>query len=259
MKTIQLRYRPIILSALVLAHIFLFQNCAEQKFGTADPSVIKTDTGGPNCRQVLETIQTPVELVYVVDVSGSNKTINKGPGSDPDKSIRAGSITTFYDTFKNKLNFFWTLISFAGDSASTLTANSNASDMAAAIQALINTNDAGATPYMPALNSALDAIKNDSSTDPLKKYVVVIWSDGLPNPAVSDEDLSNKVTEIVSTHPGRVSLNTVYYGPADPAASGRLSMMAQIGGGNFLDTNLNGTGTAFSVSDLVIVPGEVCN
>ena len=252
-----LKTTAILVSTFLL--LFSFQNCADQTFSSTDGSNFTTDTGGPNCRRVLEEIQTPVELVYVVDMSGSNKTINGQPGSDPDKSVRTGSITTFYNTFKIKLNFFWTLISFAGNNAKTWASNAGADEMANAINSLIATNDSGATPYMPALNSARDAIQNDPNPNALKKYVVVVWSDGLPNPAVSDSDLSAKVAEIVALHPGRVSLNTVYYGPIDPEASGRLSLMAQVGGGNFLDTNMNGTGTAFSITDLVVVPGEVCD
>jgi hypothetical protein len=245
-------------AAAGLVTLLFFQNCADQKFTDVTDTIV-TNTGGPNCREVLNSITTPIEMVFVVDVSGSNKEINKGPGSDPDKAIRAGSISAFFNQYKTKTNFSWSLASFAKDSATTLTANSNAAAMQTAIDDLLDTSDSGGTPYGAALDRAKSFIQNDPNPSPYKKYVVVFWSDGLPNPAMSDSALQDKTLEVINASPGKVSMNTVYYGPIDPEASGRLRMVAQTGGGNFLDTNLNGSGSVFNVSDLVVVPGEVCD
>jgi hypothetical protein len=76
---------------------------------------------------------------------------------------------------------------------------------------------------------------------------------------MTDSALQEKTLDLINASPGQVSMNTVYYGPIDPEASGRLRMVAQTGGGNFLDTNLNGSGSVFNLSDLVVVPGEVCD
>ncbi len=241
-----------------LSLVFFFQNCADQKFTDAPGAVIKTDTGGPNCSEQLESITTPVEMVFVVDMSGSNFENNGGPGTDPNKTIRAGSITSFFNHYKTKNNFSWSLVTFKGSAASTLASSDNAASMDTAIVQLMSMSDSGGTPYGAALDNAHQAVQNSPNAQ-YKKYVVVFWSDGLPNPAISDINLKAKVSNIMNVHPGQVSVNTVYYGPIDSTASGRLKMMSVEGQGNFLDTNLNGTGTVFSINDLVVVPGVVCN
>lgn len=216
-----------------------------------------TQTGGPNCRDELKSLTVPVKMFFVVDVSGSNFE-NQGPGSDPDKVVRGGSMTRFFNSYSTKSNFAWGMITFAGSSATTLAANSSAASMSGALSTFMQLRDSGSTPYIAALNETKNRIAADTGRAPGTKYVVVFLSDGLPNPMVSDANLNSAVTSILNTVPGQISFNTVYYGRTDAAASGRLRMMSQTGGGNFLDTNTNPTGQAFLISDLINIPGVVC-
>lgn len=254
-----------------LALLISFQNCAEQKFSSSGSSVdvlnlgnsdddatgVITQTGGPNCRDELKALTTPVKMVFVVDASGSNVS---NPGSDPQKAVRAGSIQRFYNAYSAKANFAWGFTTFAGSAASTLVANGSSSAMQAAIQTFTNQNDNGNTPYAAALDEATAIISGDVGRLPNTKYIVVFLSDGLPNPSISDANLNAKVMAVKNAAGagGQVSVNTVYYGEVNPDASGRLQMMAATGAGNFLDTNVNPTGNAFLISDLIIVPGVVC-
>ena len=248
-------FSKILIVALFTAHAALFQNCNKVKFSANDQSssVIRTDTGGPNCRTVLETIQTDVNIIYVVDVSGSNKT------SDPNKEVRAGSLSRFYNSYSSKTNFSWNAISFAGSSAKVRLAEGDGQTFSDFLNWFDGFNDTGGTPYVLALDKTTELVNADPTPTATGKYVVVFISDGKPDPAVEDDVLQEEVLEIVATLPGRVSFNTVYYGPENSDASDRLKMMAQVGGGNFLDTNKNSTGNLFSLSDLVVVPGEVCD
>ena len=258
-----------------------FQNCSDQKLSASasggsngagggplnlgntddEASGVVTQTGGPNCRNQLHSITTPIKPVFVVDVSGSNKSTNNNqPGSDPDRVVRGDSIERFFNTYKAKTNFGWSFTTFAVSSANVLLAMGNAASMSNAIASFRKMGDAGETPYIAALNAAKANIAGDSGRAPNTKYIVVFISDGLPNPVVDQSELNSKVTEIISTLPaGSISFNSIYYGAVDAQASERLRSMAQTGGGNFLDTNTNPTGTNFLITDLVIIPGVACN
>jgi Mg-chelatase subunit ChlD len=129
--------------------------------------------------------------------------------------------------------------------------------MAAAISAFESVPDGGSTPYVAALDSAISALSSDPGTADTK-YIVVFLSDGMPNPDVPDNILAREVASVLATHPGQVTFNTIYYGPGDPVASGRLATMASEGSGYFMDTNLNGTGKDFLISNVVDVAGTSC-
>jgi len=274
--------KKVLASVATLILVISFQNCSEQKLSgkaadnnssaCANPPCLNlgqtddeatgvvTQTGGPNCRNQLRTTTLPIKSVFVVDVSGSNKSNNNNqPGSDPNRVVRGDSIQRYYNTYSAKPNFGWSFTTFAASSANVLLAMGNAASMKNAIDTFRVMSDAGETPYMAALNAAQANIQNDTGRAPNTKYMVVFLSDGLPNPPVDQVTLNNKVTQIVNVLPGQVSFNSVYYGAVDPQASGRLQAMAQTGGGNFLDTNANPTGTNFLITDLVVIPGVVCN
>lgn len=264
-------------AATTLLLIVSFQNCSQQKLSHSsggssggggalnlgntdnDATGVITQTGGPNCRNQLNQLTTPIKPVFVVDVSGSNFTNNTLPGSDPKRIIRGDSIERFYNTFKAKSNFGWSFSTFAGSSANVLLQMGNAASMANAITTFRAMSDAGYTPYIAAMDAAKANILSDSARTADTRYMVVFLSDGLPNPAVADAQLSSKVQEVINTVAGRVSFNTIYYGNPDQVASDRLKMMAQVGGGNFLDTNANPTGSNFLITDFVLIPSVVCN
>lgn len=275
------------LTSLVL--VVSFQNCSEQKLsgvaatgsqegsgnrplnlGNTDDeaSGATTQTGGPNCRNQLHTTTLPIKPVFIVDVSGSNKWKDDDqtiPGSDPKRIVRGDSIERFFNTYKAKANFGWSFTTFSGrtrtqPSITTLLGMGNAAAMSQSIQTFRSMADNGFTPYIAALNAAKANIQNDSGRAPNTKYVIVFLSDGLPTDEDNQNTLNAKVSEVVNVLPaGSISFNAVYYGAVDPDASNRMKTMAQVGGGNFLDTNANPTGTNFLISDLVIIPGVVCN
>lgn len=242
----------IVFAVLVVGVVF--QNCSKVNFkATNDGKEIKTDTGGPNCHEVLNTITKKVKVIYVVDVSGSNDQ------TDPDQNVRAGSISRFYNSYSSKTNFGWNGISFSGTTAVTRLLEGDGKTVTDLVAWLNNHDDDGDTPYVASLDKTVEVINSIPVVDAETKYIVVFLSDGRPDPDVADDVLKKEVDDIVNTNPGRVSLNTVYYGPYSQAAADRLKMMAVQGGGNFLDANKNSTGNMFDIADLVIVPGEVCD
>lgn len=285
--------RTILIVLLSSTALLFFQNCSQQNFSSSskaansgtggagggggpiddagditnvnndnDATGVITQTGGPNCRDELQAITTPVRVLFVVDVSGSNK---ENIASDPQRVVRGRSIERFFNTYSMRANFSWGFVTFADMSANALIGSGanplfgTASAMANALDLFTRVPDAGATPYEAALNASQNAVSLDTSRPANVKYVIVFLSDGRPNPDVSQSILNSRVSDIVNTVPGKVSFNTVYYGPYDSAAVSRLRGMASTGGGNFLDTNANPTGTAFLITDLVTLPGVVCN
>lgn len=258
------------ITLFVLLPILSFQNCARATFsaGSAQTGLntddnntygVITQTGQPSCREELTALTVPVKMFFVVDISGSNLSNGSQPGSDPQKSVRGGSMTRFFNTFSTKANFSWGLITFNNSIANTIVANSNASAMSSALTNFIALTDQGNTPYLAALDEVRLRIADDSGRAQGTKYVVVFLSDGLPNPDVDDNTLRSRVQNVAAVVPGQISFNTVYYGQTNAVASERLKMMSQAGSGNFLDTNLNPTGQAFLISDLISLPGVICH
>lgn len=268
---------------LMLVTLPVFQNCSNVGFDASSSSKDANNGQGGNggdgnsnqntCNNdELQTITTPVKVLLVVDTSGSNAGSNGTGGTDPGKTMRAGSIQAFFNDFGGKPNFNWGLITFQGSSASAiLNYNNNVSMPAftsdsATMQAGINyfktVSDAGQTPYQAALQLVHTAIVNDTADTAQTKYIVVFLSDGLPtdypNTTAGDNQINADVSSLVGLKPGRLSFNTVYYGPADAGASGRLHNMANAGQGQFLDTNANPNAKDFLINNVVTVPGGGC-
>lgn len=260
----------------------LFQNCAKTDFAsvpqqsidnvqsidpddptnpvppitTATPTPPILTTGTVSCTNVLNQINVPVRLLFVVDTSGSNA---GGNGTDPTKLYRAGSIQQFFNNYSTKINFSWGFIHFSNNQAPSLIQGfaNNPSVMQGAINAFNAVQDNGNTPYAVALAKARDTIAADTRT-PDTKYIVAFISDGLPDPARSDAQLAADVQAILAAAPNQVSFSTIYYGNANAVASNRLKAMATVGKGNFLDTNANPNGRSFPIESVVTVPGMVC-
>src|SRR5690606_14193417 len=120
-----------------------------------------------------------------------------------------------------KTNFAWSFITFAGTQAKSLLKLGNSQAMSSTIDDFFNITDNGNTPYLPALNETSAIINGDTSRTADTKYVVVFFSDGMPNPTVAVQTLTQNVTNIINLVPGRVSFNTVYYGQYNADAAGR--------------------------------------
>ena len=243
-----------------------FQDCSQVQFGQATAS----SQSATACAKQLQAQTAPIKMLFVVDMSGSNASgDNGGPPTDPGKTMRAGSIQKFFTDYAAKANFSWGFIGFQFTSAQSFVGASGAasfgaaSSMQGAIDQLKCQSDSGGTPYSAALNMTAAAIRNDpdlnSATKPI--YVVVFLSDGMPNPAYpnGDAQLYGDVAAIASIAPGRVSINTVFYGADDPAAGPRLQGMATAGGGHFLNTNQYPAGMDFQISDAIYLPGLTCH
>ncbi len=230
------------------------------------PGTTPTPTA-PTCRTVLHTTTVPIKLMFIVDTSGSNQwNDNGGVGSDPNKTYRGGSITQFFADYSRYSNFNWGFATFSGTTAQALIGLSStqpmfspsAYDMQNAINNFYSIADGYNTPYQAAIQMAKYAIQNDPGRTAQTKYIVVFLSDGLPVPPVSDATLADDVRSVTGLVPGQVSFNTIYYGTSNAQASGRLSMMASVGGGRFLDTNTNPSGRDFPIDHTITIPGIEC-
>jgi Mg-chelatase subunit ChlD len=222
----------------------------------------------------------PIKVLFVVDTSGSNSTTYNGskggscagrlgcvPATDPQKTFRGGSISEFFEKYKDRPNFSWgfetfskdSVLSYIGQNANALFGNSIA--MESAIDAFSLELDRGKTPYLKALEGIQTAIANDSDLHSTAEfpplYYVVFMSDGYPTDS-NRAQIRESVEKIVSLDPARISLSTIYYGTQnDPEASGTLENMATVGGGQFVnfDTNSNET---IDIQDLISLPTTTC-
>ena len=246
-----------------------------------------TSTPVPTCQ--LQSVTVPVKILFVVDTSGSNNisTTNNGtlscglfqtcaPPTDPDKSLRGGSIANFFSQYSAKTNFSWGFEVFSnGGGQAYITSGSkqspsfsNASAMQSAINQFNNESDGGDTPYIAALSMAQSTLASDpginSTAVNAPLYYVIFLSDGYPTDAVNSDGTVNQaqvdksISQLVSLAPGRVFVSTVYYGTInDPVASGLLQSMSQVGHGQFLNVDTSTTST-ININDLITVPSSQC-
>jgi len=270
--------KTVLLLGAAATLLSLFQNCSKTSFSASKDSMNSTDNVNVNgeshqpgsCNSELMQATVPIKILFVVDMSGSN---HSSPGTDVDKSLRGGSIQQFFNDYQAKANFSWGFVGFQGTKAmafindgsvGTAEFSSQSGDMQAAIAQFYGTTDDDYTPYKAALKMATQAISDDAVTASAStKYVVVFLSDGMPtdypDSASGDAQIDADVQTLVGLVPGRISFNTIYYGPHDTDASNRLQGMASAGGGQFLDTNSYATGRSFYISDTINIPGVPCN
>lgn len=234
-----------------------FQNCSNKSFNQ-DPDNDEI----LSCHDELNKIKTPVKLMFVIDISGSN--VHNG-ASDPNKEVRGDSIQEFFDQYKQHSNFSWGMSVFNYNSAHTLIGNNahplftnSTNTMQNAIDYFFTLDDEGGTPYRPAISMAKKAIQQDSTYTSDTKYVVVFLSDGYPDPYVNDSTLESDISGLINVYPNQITFNTIYYGDLDQGTAERLEMMAEVGNGQFLDTNENPTGKYFEISHIINVPGVKC-
>lgn len=273
------------MAAAVFGILMGFQNCSKVKVGfEADPASngVKTN-GDPNpntCNEEeLQTITTPIRLLMIVDMSGSNAPdpMSNLPGTDPGKTMRLGSIQQFYADYGAKTNFDWGLIGFqntsafafinSGSQASPAFSNSS-SVVTAAINEFGAKQDKEATPYEKAITMARSLISGDTAASNDTKYIVVFLSDGMPTDYEKDRfnvltangrnNLLSDITSLVNLKPNRVSFSTVYYGENNVNAASIMQDMASTGGGQFLDVNANPAVKDFLINSVVTVPGGHC-
>lgn len=246
---------------------------ANQYEFVAVPEPMNTGLGGGGpigvpsvtCSQQLQDLNVSAKVLFVVDTSGSNLDDGAVKGTDHDKAYRAGSIQKFFNDYGGKPNFSWGFITFSnggskswiGGFLSNQHFSNTASEMQTSLTEFLSNEDYGDTPYSSAISKAITAIQNDTGRDKDTKYIVVFLSDGLPTDS-SHPDLVNKVKQLRDTVPGQVSFNTIFYGTPSEGGAVLMKSMADAGGGQFLDTNLNAAGRSFPISSVIQVPGLVC-
>lgn len=227
--------------AVAAAVVIGFQNCDQSRLALMT-ELASAKSDGEICAIEPTNQASYTKLLFVVDKSGSNTT------TDPGGTYRVGTIDAFHEIHKNNIYTQWGLIKFQTGGADPLIFDpsgqyagftNEVSTVKAAIQTLAAGNT-GNTPYQAAIAASAAAITNDVAQNPdeSSKYVIVFISDGAPDPAVTDAVLETDITNILAL--ADVTFHTVYYGPANPANSGRLLRMANWGRGKFLDTNVSG-------------------
>lgn len=254
-------------SILVLVTLMSLVSACSDKSFSVGPASDKTANlnGGAVCSDQLRDQVVPVKIVLVVDTSGSNAGGSSSAGTDPNKSMRGQALQSFFERYRTAGNFSWSFLIFSDDQAYSLIGGSyltpgfsnRPQDMSNAIQSFYGVDDYGNTPFRAALSMSRQAIQGDWSRTADTKYVVVFISDGVPDPAVSNQTLQSDVSSILGQAPGQVTLNTIYYGPYSQSASNRLLLMANSGNGRFLDANQS-SGQTIDIESVVQVPGVVC-
>lgn len=258
---------------LFISLLVLTTACAKSNF-SADDSASQQGNGnggggdvGLKCSDVLQTATVPVRVVLSVDISGSNENhIDQNdiarPGNDIGKTRRGGAIQAFFNKYGARSNFAWSFLTFNFDSSKSLIGpelsprfSTSRAEMATAINIFYGLKDDNGTPYQAALDRIYQTIANDSGYTADAKYVVVFISDGIPDPAISSTALTNMITQIRGLAPGQVSFNTIYYGTSNFDATSRLSLMASVGGGAFLDAS---NGQVPDIADTVQIAGNNC-
>lgn len=202
----------------------------------------------------------------MVDDSGSTAT------TDPNDTNRVATIHSFLTTYASKTNLTFSY-SYFGDNAYTfdpaqsafgvnLPAQPFGTDAQAetALTEFESIGTIGNTPYAIAFDRLTAIIEGDSPSTSNQTYVVVFMSDGQPTDQGSGSaqvtGVSALVTQLMALLPSdRLSLSTVYFGPSDADAESNLSTMAQLGGGQFVNTNVTQT---FSIDNLINVPSGAC-
>ncbi len=215
---------------------------------------------GPVCSEDLNQLssQSNIKIAFAVDMSGSNKG-GTDPGSDPDKSFRSGKIQEFFSDHKSA-NWGWQFIGFGVEKVPAVAFitdggqadfTSDINRVNGAFDKFLATPDTGSTPFRAALNALASSIKNDIAKSPSSKsvYAILFLTDGKPSDycdsnmkgcTSSNPDraaIETDVRKLVSIAEGRITFNTIYYGPSDEGAALTLKNMAAAGRGTFIDTN----------------------
>lgn len=234
----------------------------------------------PVCRTENSSQSRPVNIVFLVDQSGSNVNgpyEHPGEATDPQKTLRTRIMADFINQHGGKPNLHWSVITFNENTATPLVKNaSNApaytSDMGVlntALNAFFTRADVGKTPYRAALQMAAQMIRADgASSDPNSLTLIAFITDGYPTDycpgglaeyqcpgRIMESAIDSDVTAVLNSSSGLVQMGTVYYGAQDAEASARLQRMATRGSGQFVDLNQMGR---IDLNDVIQVPQTIC-
>ncbi len=223
----------------------------------------------------VENIYRKTKILFLVDTSGSNHDttynynqtggVESTPATDPSKSFRGGAINDFFSTYRHKTNFSWDFATFAGTTATPLMSGFGLDTaMSGAISNFYNVADSGETPYRPAVSLAANAIANDPQLNSADRpnYMVILLSDGFPTDytvggTFQSSQMRSDVAALLAKAPGRVTLNTIFYGVTNSAiAISDLQQMASAGGGQFASVNV--ANSSFKIEDVIANTSTTC-
>ncbi len=263
-------YTIAVILVLSFAQVILFQNCGRD-YGINVSNAVE-DLGGvtgtvPVCDTTFIEENGVIKILFLVDTSGSNSM--QSGATDPQKYWRSNVINSFRDHYASKENFFYNITTFHADTATSLVnfqVNgqtryfTNATDKTnTAVTSFVTTNDSGNTPYKKATDKVQQIIESDLATGAdVGKYLVVMLSDGMPNPARSNAEVTADVQAVIALAPDKISFNTIYYynSSFSNEAQDRLSTMAAAGNGNFIVANSN---EVLAIDDVIRIPHEECH
>lgn len=250
---------------------------------TTSPSTPTTPTPtttSPVCRVENVAKTRPVNIVFIVDQSGSNLNgpyEHPGAATDPQKILRTQIINNFMRDHGAQSNLHWSLITFNDASANALVKTSSGAPaytnsldvMKSAMADFATRPDVGKTPYRAALAMAAQMIRADgASSDPNSLTMIAFITDGYPTDycpggiaqyecpgQIMESAIDADVASVVNASNGLVQMGTVYYGAQDADASARLQRMATHGNGQFVDLNKMGQ---IDLNDIMQVPQTIC-
>jgi len=244
--------------------ILAFQNCAP----TAVSSRSQNQTQTAPCTPVSQTLTQDLRILFLVDNSGSTK------ATDPHQYYRSQVLKIFLQQYGNKQNLTYLYGFFSGTKAYFFDSAIGgfhsvgnlpfgpAVDLTTALNTFNLIPPSGNTPYKAALQLATQSIQNDlQQGSKVKNYILIFMSDGEPTDVSNQpslpgnlQDLVQKAMALIQAAGGTLTLSTVYFNGANVAAdASNLQLMAQIGGGQFVNTNLNPN---LTINDLITVPGQ---
>lgn len=255
-----IRHLPLVLFSFLT--VLGFQNCGGAQF-----SDVRNLASLGNCSTELEITQKKLRILFMVDNSISTK------NTDPNKYFRLQTVQTFLNTYQAKQNFTYAFGLFSLSSGTFFDSTTqsfiinsthafgNATHLSQALQKFSIMNAASSTPYAAALTALENVILEDINQTQEWEYVIVFMSDGQPTdiaaPVSTNLIAKTKALRESIQNQGRpVTLSTVYFGAAtDTNSINNLMVMAQEGGGQFVNTNLS---SDLVIDDLITILGQPC-
>ena len=271
-------FRKILL--LAIGASALACNKVEFAPATDTPTGLPPLASAPQCWTQDVDLARPVNVLFIVDQSGSNVNgpyEHPGQATDPQKALRSQIMVNFLNQHSGKLNLRWSLITFNDDKATAYVQEggvpgftSSMATMGTALNSFFAAADVGRTPYRSALQMARQMIAADSlAADPRALHLVAFITDGYPTDycpggtaeylcpgRILDEEIDADVAQLVASARGSVQLGTVYYGASDTDAASRLRRMATRGNGQFVDLNQM---SHIDLNDVIRVPQTFCD
>jgi hypothetical protein len=229
------------------------------------PPVVPVPAPSP-CVQISQVTED-IRVMLMVDNSEFTQV------TDPDHAERVAAIDNFITTYANKTNLTYSYGCFATKAyiynmkpGGSFLSNTgypfgDVREARAALDMFKTIHPHGVSNYKTVFGRLQEAIVDDesSSRNGKQNYVVVFISAGRPNDLgrTAQSQISG-ITQLVTdalqaAGPGRLTFSTVFIGdPRDTQAINNLQMMADVGGGQFVEANSSQT---VHFNDIINVPG----